>query len=205
MTSDERIAPTFKPLGPVVRGHEIGIWGRAAEALAAAERHRDGMRASAEEAYRSEMQRGYDDGWAAGAAEAARLVAAATARVEQHANALENELPALVADIVEQILGSFDPGELLPRAVRHALAQVRASADLHLRVAPEGAESLRRSLADLAGPDGANVRVEVDPSIKPGDCVLCSELGNIELGIAAQIRALREGLEAQARRGSHWL
>jgi type III secretion protein L len=194
------VAPTCKPLGPVVRGHEVGIWGQAAEALAAAERHCDSMRASAQEAYQRERQRGYDDGWAAGAAEAARLVAAAAARVEQHANALEKELPALVADIVGQILGSFDPGELLSHAVRHAVGQVRTGADLHLRVAPQGAESLRRSLADLARPNGAGVRIEVDPAIKPGDCVLCSEFGNIELGIAAQVRALREELEAQVGR-----
>src|SRR5262249_13516841 len=151
-------------------------------------RHRDAMRARAQEAYQRERQRGYDDGWAAGAADAARLVAAASARAEQHANALENELPALVADIVEQILGAFDPGELLSRAVRHAVSQLRTGADLYLRVAPEEADSLRRSLTDLAGPNGAEVRVEPDPMIRSGDCVLCSEFGNIELGIAAQVK-----------------
>jgi type III secretion protein L len=206
MSPDEPTAPTApisKPLGPVVRGQDVHIWDRANEVLEAAERHRQRMWAYAREAYRREKQRGYTDGWAAGAAEAARLVAATAARVEQHADALERELPALVLEIVERILGAFDPGDLLSHAVRHALARLRTGTDVHLRVAPAQAESLRQLLAPLDGLSGAkHLLIEVDPAIEPGGCMLCSEFGNVELGIAAQVRALREGLEAQAHRAT---
>jgi type III secretion protein L len=205
MSPDEPTAPTApvpRPLGPVVRGHDVDIWGRATAALEAAERHRQRMRAYARDAYRREKERGYADGWTAGAAEAARLVAATAARVEQHVDTLERELPALVLEIVEQMLGAFHPGdELLSRAVRHALARLRTGADICLRVAPGQADSLRRSLAHLDRlSEAKHLRIEVDPAIEPGACVLSSEFGNVELGIAAQIRALREGLEAQASR-----
>jgi type III secretion protein L len=206
MSPDEPTAPTApvsRPLGPVVRGQDVDIWDRANEALEAAERHRQCMWAYAREAYRREKQRGYADGWTAGAAEAARLVAATAVRVEQHVDALERELPALVLEIVERMLGTFDPGDLLSHAVRHALARLRTGTDLHLRVAPEQAESLRQSLAHLDGLSGAkHLRIEVDPAMEQGGCVLCSEFGNVELGIAAQVRALREGLEAQADRAT---
>jgi type III secretion protein L len=202
MSPDEPTAPTApisKPLGPVVRGQDVDVWRRANEALEAAERHRQRMRAYAHDAYRREEQRGYADGWTAGAAEAARLVAATAARVEQHMETLERELPALVVDIVEHMLGAFDPGALLARAVRHALGRLRTGADVHLHVAPEHAESLRQSLTHLEGLSGGkHLRIEVDPAIEPGRCVMCSEFGNVELGIAAQVRALREGLEAHA-------
>jgi len=196
-------APTSRPLGPVVRSQDVEIWGQANEALDAAERHRQHMRAFARDAYQREKQRGFADGWTAGAAEAARLVAATAARVEQHVDALERELPTLVLEIVERMLGAFDPGDLLSHAVRHALARLRTGADVHLRVAPEQAESLRQSLAHLDGLSGAKrLHIEVEPAIEPGGCLLCSEFGNVELGVAAQVKALREGLEAQAHRAA---
>jgi type III secretion protein L len=196
-------APTLKPLGPVVRAQEVDTWSRAKEALEAAVHHRHRVRAWARQAYRREKQRGYEDGWAAGAADVARLLASTSARVEQHMGALEKELPGLIAEIIEQILGRFHTGDLLSQAVRHALGRVRAGTDMRLRVAPNDAESLRRSLADVSGPSGTGrLRIEVDPAMRPGACVLCSELGNVELGIAAQVKALREGLELQVLQAS---
>jgi type III secretion protein L len=194
-------APTFKPLGPVVRGHEVDSWGRATEALESVVRYHGSVQAFADETYQREKQRGYDEGLAAGAAEAARLIAAAAARAEQHMDALERELPGLVGDIVERMLGTFDTGDLLLHAVHHALGQLRSRADVYLRVAPEHAESLRQTLAEFGSLKGAGrVHVEVDPAMERGACMLCSELGNVELGIAAQVRALREGLEVYAQR-----
>ncbi|MBO0764026.1 MAG: type III secretion system stator protein SctL [Hyphomicrobiaceae bacterium] len=192
-------APVTRPLGPVLRGPDVDIWGRANEAIEAAERHRKRMWAYARDAYRREKQRGYADGWNTGIAEASRLVAATAARAERHVDALERELPALVIEIVERMLGAFDPGDLLSHAVRHALGRLRTGADVVLRVAPDEAHSLRQTLGQFDGLSGAKrLCIEVDPAIKTGACVLCSEFGNVELGIAAQVKALREGLEAQA-------
>jgi type III secretion protein L len=66
-----------------------------------------------------------------------------------------------------------------------------------VRVSPERADDLRRALSVGDRADGGPVvRVDADPGLSPSTCVMQSEFGNVELGIEAQLRALREGLES---------
>jgi type III secretion protein L len=187
--------PRLKPAGPVIRSEEAGLWSEAASALEAARLHVESTKSWVQSAYESEKKRGFEEGWSAGAQEAARLVAATAARTDLYARDLERNLPDLVLSVVERILGPFDPGELLSRAVTLAVGRLRTGAEIRVQVSPDRAEDLRRSLGDLNPLNGALlVRVEADPGLTSGSCVLQSEFGNVELGIEAQMRALREGL-----------
>jgi type III secretion protein L len=189
-------APRLHPLGPIVRQEELGIWGDAQAALEAAERHRKRMRAWTLAAYQRERQRGRDEGLAIAREEAAELIATTTARASAYLQRLEQDLPTLVLDVIEDLLGHFDPGDLLVRAVRHALTKLQAGGEIRLRVAPEQSALLRAALGELGENGSAMVEIEVDPALNAGQCVLWSEFGNIELGLEAQIAALRKGLLA---------
>lgn len=187
-------APALRPLGPLVRAEQAGIWSEATEARAVAERHLQRVRGWARAAYERERARGYAEGQQSGAEEGARLVARATADAARQKAVLERELPHLVMDIVRDLLGTFDPGEMLLRTVRHAIEQKYGGGEVRLRVAPLHADRLAREFAACDGHDGRPlVRVEPDPALSPGQCVLWSEFGNIDLGLDAQLRALRLG------------
>jgi type III secretion protein L len=183
--------PALRPPGPVIPAAEAGLWTDAAAALAGADAYAERTRRWARAAYVQARERGLAEGRAEGGAQAARLVASAQAQVSQLLRAVEGRLPDLVADLVGSVLGSFDPGEILPHAVREAVRQLDGAGEVRVRVAPDLAEPLRLALEGETGP---RIRVEADPGLEGGACVLWSEVGNVELTIAAQLKALRDGL-----------
>jgi type III secretion protein L len=111
----------------------------------------------------------------------------------------------MIMVIVERVLGAFDETEFVTRAVRQAVTTL-AGSDIRLRVAPEMVEPLRRSLAEES--DARLLRVEADAGIKPGDCQIVTPAGNIDVGLAAQSRALRNDLQQRLSTlemtGSNW-
>lgn len=183
----------LRPSGPVVRAAELGVWDEPGRALDAALREAEAVLSQAREQAAAERRRGYLDGRARGAEDAARLMAEATARADAFVSDLEAALPALVVEAVETILGAFEPGELLPRCVTHALGRLRHGARAELRVPPGEVARVRDALAagSAAGPW---LRVDPDPTLAPGACVFTSEYGVVELGVQAQLRALRARL-----------
>lgn len=184
-------APRLVPTGPVVTAAEAAIWGEAEAALAAARRHEAQVRDWARDLLDRERERGHAEGYAAGAEAAARLVAETASRAADHIAALERDLPDLVHDLVARILGTFEPGDRIVRAIRHAVERLRPDAQAVLRFAPGEADLVRQALAGLGG---HALRIEPDPSLAPGECSLRSAVGRVEIGVEAQLRALRQGL-----------
>lgn len=185
--------PRLRPAGPVVRAAEIGIWSEAQAGLAASHRHAVETRAFARDLVERERARAEAEGRAVGEAAAAARITETAARAAAHLAALERELPDLVHGLVARILGDFEAGDRLVRSVRQAVARLRPDAEASLRIAPGDLETVRAGLADL---DTGSLRVEADPVLQPGQCCLRSAIGSVELGLEAQLRALRAGLLA---------
>ena len=190
----------LRPAGPVVPAAEAAVWTEAKQALDEARRWAEAKKRRARAAYAAEKKRGYRDGVQEGAEAAATLMAETAAAVDRHVAGLEGALPTLVLEIVEDILGAFDAGELLALAIRKALSAVRDGARVTLSVAPAMADDLRARLADLLDGEGAGpVELEADPGLDDAACVMRSALGIVELDIETQLRALRQGLAAADR------
>lgn len=189
--------PDLRPAGPIVRAVDAGTWTDAADAIAGANRYAERTRGWARAAYVRARERGFAEGRTEGVAEAGRLAADASAQTTRLLAAIEGQLPRLVLEVVEGILGSFDPGEILPFAVRQAVSRLGNGAEVRIRVAPALAEEMRRVVDELGDVGGARaIRVEADPGLEPGACVMWSEFGNVDLSVAAQLKAFRSGLEA---------
>ncbi|GLS46081.1 type III secretion system stator protein SctL [Methylobacterium brachythecii] len=189
-------APRLRPAGPIVAAADLAIWSEASAGLAAAHRHAIETRDWAQAHFEREHARGYQEGRAEGTEAAARCVAETSARASDHLAALERELPALVHGIVADMLGRLDADDLVVRSVRHALDKLRPDAAATLRVPPDQVETIRAALGDLGA--HAELRIEADPSLAPGECCLRSAIGSVELGIEAQLRALKAGLSSAA-------
>ncbi len=205
MTADDPaapVAPQMRPLGPLIPARELEIWHNAVAMRAAAERHLQRVRRWARTAYRRERARGHAEGLNTGAEEMARLIAQAASEVARRKAVLEQSLPELVMEIVSDLLGAIDPGDLLVRTVRHAIERNFSGAELCLRVSPLHADALAREFAACDGREGRpQIRIDPDPALSPQQCVLWSEFGNVDLGLAAQLRALRLGLGLPATGG----
>ncbi|MFB9262251.1 type III secretion system stator protein SctL [Bradyrhizobium erythrophlei] len=193
-------APQIRPLGPLIPAAELEIWYDAVQTRALAERYLQQVRSWARNAYQRERARGHSEGLQTGSEGMAQLVAQAASEVARRKAVLEQELPQLVIEIVNDLLGTFDPGETLMRTVRHAIEQKYGSAELCLHVSPLKADVLARELAAYDGRDGRpKVKIEPDPAVEQDQCVLWSEFGNVDLGLAAQLRSLRLGLGSSSQ------
>ncbi|WP_342709726.1 type III secretion system stator protein SctL [Bradyrhizobium sp. B124] len=205
MTSDVPalpVAPQIRPLGPLIPAAELEIWHDAVYARAAAERHLQRVRHWGRKAYERERTRGHAEGVRTGAEEMARLIAQAAGELAQRKAVLEQELPQLIIEIVSDLLGAFDPGEMLVRGVRHAIEQRYNNTEVCLHVSPLKADLLASQFAAYDGRDcRPRVRIEPDPALTVDQCVLWSEFGNVDLGLAAQLRALRLGLGLSSQEG----
>jgi type III secretion protein L len=186
--------PKLKPCGPVVRAEEFNHWREATRAVDAAHQYLKSMQELAHAAYEQEKQRGFLEGREAGAREAAQVATNLAGESARYLNELERTVPSMIIVIVERILGAFDETEFVTRAVRQAVTTL-VGTGIRLRVAPEMVEPLRRSLDEDGSCDTRLLRVEADAGIKPGDCQIVTQAGNIDVGLAAQSRALRNDLQ----------
>ncbi|MCP1854631.1 MULTISPECIES: type III secretion system stator protein SctL [unclassified Bradyrhizobium] len=205
MTADEMAqpdSPRIRPVGPLIPAAELGIWYDAVQTRALADRYLQQVRSWASKAYQQEREHGHSEGLRSGSDQMAQLIARAASDVARRKAVLQQELPQLVLEILTDLLGSFDPGEMLVRTVRHAVEQRYSSAEVCLHVSPVNADALRHEFEAFDGTDGRpKVRIDPDPAMGPDQCVLWSEFGNVDLGLAAQLRKLRLSLDPSSQEG----
>ena len=107
---------------------------------------------------------------------------------------VEGEVVRLALAIAARVLhreAHLDP-LLLAGAVRVALEKLGDSSHVVMRVPPREVEPWKEFFRD-----GSNLRIQPgvleDPSLSPGECLLATELGTIELGVRAQLEEIEKG------------
>lgn len=160
---------------------------RAAGALVEeARREADAIRAQARAA-------GEEEGRARAAAD---LLRAAEVRDETLRRA-ERDVVALALAAAKRIVG--DELALAPdrvgRIVGEVLDRARRAQRVVVRVAPEDAEAVRRTIETR----GATAVVEADASIARGGCVVSTDLGELDARIEVKLAALERALLGEDR------
>jgi flagellar assembly protein FliH len=105
---------------------------------------------------------------------------------------VEKEVVKLALAIAARVLhreATLDP-LLLTATVRVALEKVSDSSATILRVPPAEAEGWQRMFAAGTKPV---VELVADESLDPGDCVLDTHVGQVELGVSAQLEEIERG------------
>ena len=188
-------AVRYRPRGRVIPAEEIRAWQSGHSFMQAAAREAERLREDAVQAFEDAKKRGFEEGRKEGAEAASRLLAETTLRADRHLAGADQQIVDLALAVVRRVLGDFDVGQLTRNAVRHALARQRHSQHLTLHVAPDMIDELR---AELDASFEAGIRhlitVEPDPRVERGQCRLASEVGFVDLGIEAQLEAIRRGL-----------
>jgi flagellar assembly protein FliH len=107
---------------------------------------------------------------------------------------VEGEVVRLALAIASRVLhreASLDP-LLLAGAVRVALEKLGDSSHVLMRVPPREVDRWKECFRAAA-----NLRIQPgileDPSLSPGECLLVTELGTIELGVRAQLEEIEKG------------
>jgi type III secretion protein L len=184
--------------GRILRAEAARDWLDGRQRLDEARREAAEIRQAARAAAEAERARGYREGYEAGAAAAASLLAETSARIDRQLAALPDELAEILLLAMARVLGGFDQQALLLQAVGHALDQRRGQNGMRLQAPPALAPKLRALIDELAAeaPGLWRIEVEADPKLAAESCVLVTDQGFVELGLDAQLAALRRGIRA---------
>ena len=148
--------------------------------------------AQAEESQR----RGYEAGRAQARAEYAHRLLAVAEDTQAELRGLREVMAQLVVKAVAQFAAEADPARLFETALARVDHLLRREPFVNIRVAPPEEAALRgvieRLRADSAWSLG--VVVQPDPQLARGSCVLQTPSGTLEIGIDAQIEALRRAV-----------
>jgi type III secretion protein L len=179
-----------EPGSRIVRAAEAEAWQDGYEFLAAVHEAASQVEEKARSTYAAAYEKGYEEGRAAGALEASRLVRDTTLAVDRYLAKLENEIGALAVSVVQRMFGELDVTDLVARAATQALAEFRQQKNLTVTVHPAAADHVRAALngGRLA------VTVESNSDLNEGACIVSSDFAVIDASLDVQLRVLAADL-----------
>jgi type III secretion protein L len=91
----------------------------------------------------------------------------------------------------------MDDRTLVRKVVKNALTVVRNQKQVTLRVSPGQAEDVKESLNSILAdfPGIGFIDVMGDGRIKPGGCILETEIGVVDASVDIQLEAIQQSLE----------
>ncbi|MGI9491131.1 MAG: type III secretion system stator protein SctL [Geminicoccaceae bacterium] len=191
----------FRPRGRVIRASEIDAWNTGCSFLEAAKREAKRIRKEAVKEFDEEKRRGFEEGRKEGVEAAARILAETKARADRSLAEADGQLVDLAMAIVQRVLGNLDARQLILKAVDHALTKQRQDRSIVIYASPEIVDQLRLQINESFDDSVRHLMtVEGDPKLDVGDCRMATDVGFVELGVDAQLRALHQGLRENLRR-----
>jgi type III secretion protein L len=150
------------------------------------------------------QRRAYFDGRAAGVAhaqsEAIKHILEAQKQARELVAASELRIVELAVSIVARIAPRLDQGELVAALAAEAMAAIREERHICVRISGAAEKATREMLERWQGthPEVETVELVIDSQLDPMACIVETELGRIEVGLSAQLEAVRTTLSAVA-------
>lgn len=186
----------------VLKADEYGALLDANEVIGAAQREASRVRKDADRDAQQRLRDGYHKGWREAQAEHAKRHLA-QAWANEHAVYVQREAMArLVVETLAQSLGELPPALRYEAVLRRLEVMWANEPVVTLWVAAgarEEAETALRRVLDGTRHAG-QVHVMVDDTLSGDECRLQTAAGRVEMGLQAQIEALRRALQAPAAR-----
>jgi flagellar biosynthesis/type III secretory pathway protein FliH len=145
-------------------------------------------------------EEGYAAGMAQARVEAVRHLLEAQQAARKLEEASEERIVALAIAIVGRIAPRIGEPAVVAALVAEALSSLRAERHVHVYVSRQSLEPVRAMLDQWhrSRPDIEIAQVSVSPELESFGCVVESELGRVEAGLAGQLDTLNEALTAIA-------
>lgn len=187
-----------EPGSRIVRAAQADAWREGYEFLAAVREAASKVDEEMRSLHAAAYEKGYQEGRAAGALEASRMVRDTTLAVDRYLASLENQIGALAMGVVKRMFGELDAADLVARAAAQALTEFRQEKNLKVTVHPAAADRVRTALEALA-PGFPAVTVESNPGLHEEACIVASEFALVDASIDVQLRALAADLASANR------
>jgi type III secretion protein L len=185
----------------VLKADEYGALLDANEVIGAAQREAVRVRKDADRDAQQRLRDGYHKGWREAQAEHAKRHLA-QAWANEHAVYVQREAMArLVVETLAQSLGELPPSQRYEAVLRRLEVMWAHEPIVTLWVAAgarEEAETAVRRVLEGTRHTG-QVHVMVDDTLSGDECRLQTAAGRVEMGLQAQVEALRRALQASPR------
>ncbi len=189
-------SPALRAGGPVVKAGDYAVFARAQNILTAAEAERARSKTDAAKAFAEAKEQGLAAGRADAAREKAAQHFALVFSALDYMQQLEDRLISMTCAALGAAAKNAPPDEQLAHQLRQALARWHALPDLVVRAAPEQQAMLSERLRVWQKERGEDlpVRLESDPRLSAGECLLSSPLGQVKLSLAGQLALLQKSV-----------
>lgn len=169
---------------------------KSTKILAEAQEKRTEIFEEAKKYYANEAKRGYDDGYATGKSEMAQQLVEIAAKNSENINQLESSIVGLVLKALKRILGEVSKETLIVDLVRQALKLVKNQQEAILKVSPADAQAVRDHMEQIMA-DGIVDYLEVtaDSRLKPGTCILETDIGVVDASLDVQLQAITDAFQ----------
>ncbi len=159
----------------------------------------EAIRKRADDAYQERKKQGYEDGVLEGQMQQAEKMLETSMQAVEYLEGLERQIVEVVTTAVRKIVGDLDDKERIVRVVRTALDQVRGRQRVLVRVCPEEEPHVREALAPMlvSASVSAGIELIADQRMKPGSCMLESEMGVVDASLEVQLKAIENALTAR--------
>ncbi|MDR3144156.1 MAG: HrpE/YscL family type III secretion apparatus protein [Puniceicoccales bacterium] len=173
---------------------------KSSDIVAAANAQAHGIIEEAKKEKEEEKKRGYSDGLETGKQEVSNVMMDFVTKSANSFAKLENDVTEVVKIALRKIIGKIDKTELLVSVVKNSLQKIKLQKQATLKVSPSEAQLLRDRVDELTKDTPLLEFLDIctDAHLKPGACILETELGVIDASISVQIEAI-EGALSKAR------
>jgi type III secretion protein L len=148
--------------------------------------------------------KGYEEGVAQGRAEYAQRLMSDALETERQLQAMRKSMAGIVVKAVTQMLGSVDPQALLEAALLKIDELIRSEPLVTIWVAPANEGVLRAALERLRTEVNwtLNISVQSSSEMPRNGCLVQTASGTVEIGLDAQIAAIRKAVERKLGTGN---
>ncbi|HQU09546.1 MAG TPA: HrpE/YscL family type III secretion apparatus protein [Opitutales bacterium] len=185
------------PEGKIIRAEEYATWVEAKDIRAEAEDYAQRKKAQALKDYKSEKQRGFEEGVEEGKAQAVEHMMSYVSRAVDSFGSFEEKIVTLVMQAIKQIIGEVDDQELIRRVVIKALEPAKSQKRVIIRVAPQQTKVIDAQVEALKEKFRSIDYIDIvrDERLKPGDCTIETDVGVIDGRMEVQLAAVKRSLD----------
>ena len=182
--------PGLAPGAQRLRAADHALLVQAHEALASAEQQAADIVGRAEGVRDQAHLEGLAQGRVAARSELLAAVGDMQATLQGWVQQTEPQLVAMVLRCVREVVKDTDPEALVRGSIGRALTEMTAAPEIRVQVHESHVAVLRTELDalvvrhDLRG----TLRVEAAATLKPGDCIVESPLGTVDLRVESQLK-----------------
>jgi type III secretion protein L len=185
-----RISPETK----IIKAKTYTTISEAENILNKLHKRAESIKMSAKKAFRSEKERGYNDGLRNCKHQMAQEISSVSIQTEKYLHEIEDKIKSLVLHTVRKIIDEIEPHELISALVKKSLELMRHHNQIKLKVSPLHLDFLNDKINEIKGPypNIKGIEIVAEDRLSKDQLILESPIGIVDASIDTQLNAIQD-------------